>query len=105
MTTNKGQDAVTAAFSAALASGTSATVLEPAIQEHFPSLQVFRENDDLVLVEGESRRLLVRRVGADRFITGDVAAASGSTNLLDLGGEAERDLNGLIHEIAGFVAV
>ena len=56
-------------------------------------------------VDGESRRLFVRRIGPDRFVTGDVAAASGSTNLLDLGGEAERDLDGLIREIAGFVAV
>ena len=105
MTTGNEQDAVKAAFSAALASGDSAAALEPAIAEQFPTLQVFQENDDLVLVDGESRRLFVRRIGPDRFVTGDVAAASGSTNLLDLGGEAERDLDGLIREIAGFVAV
>jgi hypothetical protein len=93
-----------AAFSAALASGGPAAALEPIVAEYFPSLQAFRENDDLILVESDTRRLLVRRVGPDRFLTGDVAAASGSTNLLDGGGEAERDLDGLIDDIAGFAA-
>ena len=94
-----------AAFSAALASGAPAAALEPVIGEHFPSLRAFRENDDLVLLEGETRRLFVRRIGSDRFAVGDVAAASGSTNLLDSGGEAERDLDGLVDEIAGFAAI
>ena len=58
-----------------------------------------------ILLEGETRRLLVRRVGPDRFVMSDLAAASGSTNLLDSGGEREHDLNGLIDEITAFAAV
>jgi hypothetical protein len=94
-----------AAFSAVLASGAPAAALEQVVVEHFPSLLGFRENDDLVLVESDTRRLLVRRVGHDRFVVGDVAAASGSTNLLDAGGEAERDLDGLIEAIEAFAAI
>jgi hypothetical protein len=79
--------------------------LDDVIPEHFPTLRAFRENDDLILLEGETRRLLVRRVGPDRFVTSNLAAASGSTNLLDSGGEREHDLNGLIDEITAFAAV
>ncbi len=105
MTGNGDLSSAKAAFSAALGSDVPAAALEPLIPEFFPSLQAFRENDDLILVESDTRRLLVRRVGPDRFVTGDVAAASGSTNLLDAGGEAERDLDGLIDDIAAFAAI
>jgi hypothetical protein len=68
------------------------------------SLSAFRENDDLILIEGV-RRLLVRRVGDDTFRVSDAAAASGSTNLLDSDAAEERDLDGLIDEIAAFAAL
>ena len=83
----------------------SAAELDAVVPKHFPTLSAFRENDDLVLVEGETRRLLIRRVGLDRFATSDHAAASGSTNLLDAGGEAECDLDGLTDRIAAFAAL
>jgi hypothetical protein len=92
-------------LTAALQRQGSAAELAAVVAKHFPDLGVYRENDDLILVDGETRRLLIRRVGPERFVTSDHAAASGSTNLLDAGGEAERDLDGLIDEIAAFAAV
>jgi hypothetical protein len=83
----------------------TAAELNEVVSKHFPTLSAFREQDDLVLVEGETRRLLIRRVGPDRFATSDHAAASGSTNLLDAGGEAECDLDGLTDRIAAFAAL
>ena len=91
-------------LTAVLRRDVTAAELGAVVSKHFPELNVFRENDDLVIVDGETRRLLIRRVGPDRFVTSDHAAASGSTNLLDLGGEAERDLDALIDEIAAFAA-
>ena len=82
----------------------TAAELDTVVSKHFPVLNVFRENEDLVIIGGETRRLLIRRVGPDRFVTSDSAADSGSTNLLDVGGEHERDLDGLIDEIAAFAA-
>jgi hypothetical protein len=98
------RQAFIAALTAALQRDISAAELEAVVSEHFPDLNVFRENDDLIIMGGEARRLLVRRVGPDHFLTSGHAAASGSTNLLDLGGESERHLDGLIDEIAGFAA-
>ncbi len=83
----------------------SAAELDEVVSKHFPELNAFRENDDLILIHGELRRLLVRRTGPDRFVTSDSAAASGSTNLLDAGGEAECDLDGLTDRIAAFAAL
>ena len=91
-------------LAAVLRRDVTAAELGAIVSRHFPTLSAFRENEDLVLVEGETRRLLIRRVGPDRFVTSDSAAASGSTNLLDVGGEHERDLDGLIDEIAAFAA-
>ena len=91
-------------FSALLARPIAAAELDEVVPRHWPSLSAFRENDDLILVEGV-RRLLVRRVGPDRFRIVDAAAASGSTNLLDEGEGEERDLDGLIDEITAFAAV
>ena len=93
------------AFAAALGRAAPAASLDGVVAEHFPDLKAFRENDDLILVGGETRRLLVRRLGPDRFTTSDAASASGSTNLLDLGGEAEQDLDGLVDEIRAFSAL
>ena len=96
--------ALKADLAAALQRGVTAAELDVVVSRHFPALSVFRENDDLIIVGIETRRLLVRRVDPDRFITSDHAAASGSTNVLDAGGEAERDLDGLVDEIAAFAA-
>ena len=96
------RDDVRAAFAAALESGASASRLADAVAEHFPSLRAFTEADDLILVAGETRRLLVRRLGSGLFVTGEVASASASTNMLDEGGEARHDLDGLVDEIAAF---
>jgi hypothetical protein len=65
-------------------------------------LNVFRQSGDLIIVGAETRRLLIRREGPDRFRVSENAAASGSTNLLDFGGGSERDLDGLVEEIAAF---
>jgi hypothetical protein len=92
-------------MTAVLRRDVAAAELEAVVPKHFPTLRAFRENEDLVLIEGETRRLLIRRVGPDRFATSDHAAASGSTNLLDAGGEAECDLDGLTDRIAAFAAV
>ena len=92
-------------LTAALRQGVTAAELDGVVSKHFPTLSAFREEDDLVLVEGEARRLLIRRIGPDRFVTSDHAAASGSTNVLDAGGDAECDLDGLIDRIAAFAAV
>jgi hypothetical protein len=92
-------------LAAALQRDVTAAELDPVVSKHFPDLNVFRENDDLIIVGVETRRLLIRRTGSDRFVTSDHAAASGSTNLLDAGGEREQDLDGLVDEIAAFAAV
>ena len=89
-------------FEAALADGRPASALDDAVAEAFSNISVFREQDDLVLLTGEMRRLLVRRTGPDRFLVTHTAAASGSTNLLDAGEGTERDLDGLLQEIAAF---
>ena len=98
------RQAFTNDLAAALRRNVSAAELDAVVSKHFPTLSAFRQNDDLVLVEGEARRLLIRRIGPDRFVTSDHAAASGSTNLLDAGGDAERDMDALIDEIAAFAA-
>jgi hypothetical protein len=96
--------ALRAELSALLSREATAAHLGEVVPRYWPSLSAFRENDDLILMEGV-RRLFVRRVGPDRFRTFDAAAASGSTNLLDGGEGDERDLEGLIDEITAFAAV
>ena len=91
-------------LSALLARPVAAADLGDAIADRLPDLSAFRENDDLILVEGETRRLLVRRVGDNAFRFAESAAASGSTNLLDSGG-TERDLDGLVDEIMAFAGL
>jgi hypothetical protein len=71
--------------------------LADCVAEHFPDVEVFRENDDLVL-RGGSRFLIVRRDGPDSFrITENVAVPS--TNVVDTGGGRQTTLNELIGEI------
>ncbi|MDP2408806.1 MAG: hypothetical protein Q8M26_00800 [Pseudolabrys sp.] len=68
------------------------------VTAHFPDVEAYRENDDLV-IKGGSRFLIVRRAGPDSFrISENVAVPS--TNLVDSGGGAERSLDELIDEIA-----
>jgi hypothetical protein len=67
------------------------------VSKHFPDVDVFRQNDDLV-IKGGGRFLIVRRAGPDLFRVSENIAAP-STNLIDLGGGAERTLNELIDEI------
>jgi hypothetical protein len=98
------RQALRAELSSLLLRPVSAAELDEFVPRHWPSLSAFRENDDLILVEG-ARRMFVRRIGPERFRTSENAAASGSTNLLDFGGGSERDLDGLIDEITAFAAV
>ena len=98
------RQAARAEIAALLARPISAADLDEVVPRYWPSLSAFRENDDLILIEGV-RRLLVRRVGDNAFRVSDAAAASGSTNLLDSDAAEERDLDGLIDEIAAFAAL
>jgi hypothetical protein len=67
------------------------------VSQHFPDVDVFRQNDDLI-IKGGGRFLIVRREAPDRFRVSENVAAP-STNLIDLGGGADRTLNELIDEI------
>ncbi len=69
------------------------------VSAHFPDVEAFRENDDLV-IKGGQRFLVVRRAGADEFRVSENIAVP-STNLVDFGGGAPRTLEQLIDEIAG----
>jgi hypothetical protein len=71
--------------------------LADCVAEHFPDVEVYRENDDLV-IKGGSRFLIVRRDGPDSFrVTENVAVPS--TNAVDAGGGRQTTLNALIDEI------
>jgi hypothetical protein len=74
--------------------------LQQCIASHFPSLEVYRENDDLVIRHG-GRFLIVRRAGADKFRT-EIMIDAPSTNDVDSGGGTERDVDGMFDEIAAF---
>jgi hypothetical protein len=83
---------------ACLAVNKPAGELADCVAAHFPDVEVYRENDDLV-IKGGSRFLIVRRSGTDRFrVTENVAVPS--TNVVDAGGGNERTLDQLIDEIA-----
>jgi hypothetical protein len=85
------------AATACLANDKPAGDLAECVAEHFPDVDVYRENDDLI-IKGGSRFLVVRRDGPDSFrVTENVAVPS--TNLVDDGGGAKRTLNELIDEI------
>ena len=67
------------------------------VSEHFPDVEVYRENDDLI-IKGGSRFLVVRRDGPDAFrMTDNVAVPS--TNAFEAGGGMKRTLNELIDAI------
>lgn len=65
---------------------------------HFPDVEVFRENDDLV-IKGGHRFLVVRRDGPDKFRVSESVSVP-STNAVDAGGGTVRTLDELIDEIA-----
>ena len=73
-------------------------VLVACVAAHFPDVEAFRENDDLV-IKGGQRFLIVRRESADKFRVSENVSAP-STNLVDYGGGAVRSLDELIDEIA-----
>jgi hypothetical protein len=90
-------DAFRAAAIACLAQNKPAGELADCVAEHFPDVEVFRENDDLV-IKGGGRFLIVRRDGPDAFrVTDNVAVPS--TNVVDAGGGSKRTLNELIDDI------
>jgi hypothetical protein len=68
------------------------------VASHFPEVEVFRENDDLV-IKGGHRFLVVRRTGADEFRVSENVSVP-STSLVDAGGGAARTMDQLIDEIA-----
>lgn len=72
--------------------------LTDCVSSHFPDVDVFRENDDLV-IKGGGRFLIVRRAGANEFRVSENIAVP-STNVVDAGGGAPRTLDELIDEIA-----
>jgi hypothetical protein len=90
-------DAFRNAATACLAGGKPAGDLLDCIAEHFPDVDAYRENDDLI-IKGGSRFLVVRRDGPDAFrVTDNVAVPS--TNAVDAGGGTKRTLNELIDDI------
>jgi hypothetical protein len=73
-------------------------VLADCVSRHFPDVEAYREEDDLV-IRGGGRFLVVRRFGPDRFrVTENVAVPS--TNVVDAGGGTERTLDQLINDIS-----
>lgn len=70
------------------------------ISQHFPDLEVYRENNDLV-IRNARRFLIIRRVDADRFYTAQYVATP-STNEVDFGGGTKRNADDLFNEISAF---
>ena len=70
------------------------------VAAHFPDVEVFREQDDLI-IRGGARFLIVRRAGPDSFKVSENVAVP-TTNLVDFGGGATRSLAQLLDEIANF---
>jgi hypothetical protein len=78
----------------------SAGELVDCVTAHFPDVEVYREDEDLV-IRGAGRFLVVRRAGPDRFrISENVAVPS--TNLVEVDG-TEVSLDALINEIDALV--
>ena len=83
---------------ACLAGDKPAGELVDCVAAHFPDVEVYRENDDLI-IKGGGRFLIVRRSGAERFRVSENVAVP-STNLIDFGGGAVRTLDQLVDEIS-----
>ena len=90
-------DQFRSAATACLAQNKPAGDLVDCVTEHFPDVDAYRENDDLI-IKGGSRFLVVRRDGPDAFrVTDNVAVPS--TNTVDQGGGTKRTLTELIDDI------
>jgi len=68
------------------------------VAAHFPDVEVYRENDDLI-IKGGQRFMVVRRAGADRFLVTENVSVP-STNVVDAGGGSPRTLDQLVDEIS-----
>jgi hypothetical protein len=90
-------------FTACLARDAGVVSLLACIAGHFPNFEVFRENDDLVIKDGQ-RFLAVRRTSADSFLTQAYVAVP-STNEIDAGGGRPRDVDSLFDELVAFSEV
>jgi hypothetical protein len=68
------------------------------VQTHFPGVEVYRENQDLV-IKGGTRFLVVRRDGPDSFRVAENVTVP-STSLVDFGAGTVRTLDELIDDIS-----
>lgn len=97
-----GREAIKAQLLARLGDKGSAAELADWIST-FEGVEAYRKNDDLLLVSGADRCMMVRRIGPNEFrVSKNIAGPS--TNLLDFGGGIARDVDRLIDEIAAFAA-
>ena len=100
MTPSQDRETLANELSSLLESNVSAPELDGWVSKHFPELEAYRENDDLIL-RNSARYLFVRRVAEDRFKTSENIAVP-TTNVVDFGGGAARDVIGLVNEISAF---
>jgi hypothetical protein len=70
------------------------------VATHFPEVEAYRQQDDLI-IRGGTRFLVVRRAGPDGFHVAENVTVP-TTNLVDFGGGATRTLGELVDEIANF---
>jgi hypothetical protein len=89
-----------AAAGSCLGENRPAGELVDCVAAHFPDVEVYREQDDLV-IRGGTRFLIVRRAGPNSFQVAENVTVP-TTNLVDFGGGATRTLPQLIDEIANF---
>jgi hypothetical protein len=90
-------------LTACLAKDAGVVALMTCIASHFPDFEVYREDADLVIKDGR-RFLMVRRTGADSFLTETYVDAP-STNEIDEGGGHPRDVDDLFDELVDFSEV
>jgi hypothetical protein len=95
---NEVRGALKADAIACLGEAKPAAELVDCVASHFPAIEVYRQNDDLV-IKGGGRFLIVRRLAPDRFRVSENIAVP-STNLLDYGGGTDRSLEEVIADIA-----
>jgi len=68
------------------------------VAAHFPDVEIYRENDDLI-IRGGTHFIVVRRAGPDHFRVAENVTVP-STNLVDFGGGTDRTLDELIDDIS-----
>ena len=86
-----------------LASDAGTAALMTCIAAHFPDFDVYREEDDIVIRDG-NRFLMIRRTGAGSFRT-QTYVDSPNTNEIDEGGGHARDTESLYDELVAFSEV